>query len=68
MNGPSRCKDEFTLIKKEDDKIYLKREYWSKVDIAPLESSEFCLLTYNETHKIAQFCGPKTREKETKLK
>ena len=66
---PSKsCKDDFTLTKKEDGKIYLARLYWSKLGIKPRESSKFCLLTYNATHKSAQFCAKEDREQDIRFK
>ena len=62
-----RCKDEFTLIQKNKT-IYLARTYWSKVSMTHLESSQFCLLSYDETQKSAQFCGPKDKEPEPKYR
>ena len=63
-----RCKDDFSLTLKDDGKIYLMRTYWSKVGIKPIESSEFCLKTYNTTHKSAQICAKEDREPDAKFK
>ena len=63
-----KCKDDFSLNQTQDGKISLIRTYWSKVGIKPLEQSEFCLITYNATHKSAQFCAPENREPDAKFK
>ena len=62
-----RCKDEFTLIQKNET-IYLARTYWSKKTMTHLESSQFCLLSYDETQQSARFCGPKDKEPEAKYR
>ena len=68
LDPSKNCKDDFTLTKKEDGKIYLARLYWSKIGIKPIESSKFCLLTYNATHKSAQICAKENREQDIKFK